>query len=479
MMRGQDWIIAGAILVAGSTGCGDDTNGGADSTTTDTSQADTLAADTVETGTTPDLSVGNCLYTNTFAGAEECREYGGSWTAATAATDCETVFFNMPGVFSAGSCTVAEEIGRCTVGDLTADGYVTVSTGDPSTCGAARTGCETFAGGTFDADAACNNCAASDQVEGAPFVPPYVDCRPALAGEPAGATDGSVCTTTMISASTEPGRRFADYADCDVVRRQRPYYAAPPTVTTDENDPRLGDADYMAEVAWLKTEASASACTCCHAASDTPEGAAEWDIEADPIWTDTLSDEALAMIVGYTESASFGYYPADQNNGFDRSKTGLPTTDVARLQAFGAREFERRGLTPEAAADLDPFAPFFRELIEYRPEACAVGLGVDADGGLRWDGGGARYLSILAADSASPGVPPNWDLPDGTLWAIAAAPTSPAFSCGLSYGELPEDVTQRFPAEGAAPALVTGETYYLHVQADVTQPITRCLFTAP
>ena len=67
----------------------------------------------------------------------------------------------------------------------------------------------------------------------------------------------------------------------------------------------------------------------------------------------------------------------------------------------------------------------------------------------------------------SPGVPPNWDLPDGTLWAIAVPPTSLPMGCGTAYGALPTTAFQRVPATGAPPALVSGETYYLYVQRDV------------
>jgi hypothetical protein len=49
----------------------------------------------------------------------------------------------------------------------------------------------------------------------------------------------------------------------------------------------------------------------------------------------------------------------------------------------------------------------------------------------------------------------------------------------MRYGELPAGSIQRIPASGAAPALVSGRTYYLYVERDVIQPITRCTFVAP
>ncbi|TNF32039.1 MAG: proteinase inhibitor [Deltaproteobacteria bacterium] len=444
---------------------------------------DAITPDAAEDTTAPAGFVASCTYENPFAGTPECREYAGTWDVATAEADCAEVFFGSPGTYTDGPCVMSNEIGRCTVGDLAESGYVIVSTGDGGACDSARLGCETFGGGTFAAGDACVTelaCEAPLPATASTFVPPYLDCRAPLAGEAPGASDGQVCTMTMISASTEPGRYFPDYADCDVVRRQRPYYGAPPTVTPDPEDARLDDDAYMAELGWLTEQVRASACTCCHDGGAAPDGAAVWDIAAGPLWIDTVSDEALAMFVGLTDSRFFGYYAPGENNGFDRSATGLPTTDVARLEAFGRAELARRGLTEAEAAALPPFAPFFRELVEHEPEACPEGVGVDAEGRLTWSGASARYLSVLRAGSPSPGVQPNFDLPEGTLWAIAADPTEPSMTCGLAYGEVPSGAYQRFPVDGGAPEpLVSGTTYYLHAQRDLAFPVTRCLFVAP
>jgi len=430
----------------------------------------------------PDF-VASCVYENSFSMSPECVEYrGAGWNEAAVTDDCRRVFLNTSGELRLGeACAFDDEIGRCTVGDLDADGYVIVSAGEPSACGAAQTGCETFAGGTFSAAASCDSCAATGDEGPGAVVPTAPDCRDPLPGEPAGAgPDGQVCTWSVISASTEPGRRYIDYADCDVVRSQRPYYADPSEGTDDPDDPRLDDAEYMAELDWVRTQAESSACACCHSDSGTPSGPAAWSFEAGPLWIDTVSDEALAMIAGYTDSAAFGFFEAEANNGFDRSTTGLPTTDVPRLQAFAERELTRRGLTVAQAEVLPPFAPFFRDLVEYEPEACDEGIGVDADGNVRWTGGGARYVWVMEADARSPGAPPNWDLPEGTLWAIRAEPDADAIGCGFAYGDAGAGVVQRVPADGAAPpALTSGARYYLAVMRDIAQPITRCLFTAP
>jgi len=469
-------IALTALLAAASLGLAACDEGGS----TPTTDAGGASTDAATPGGDPAF-VASCDYTNTFAMGRECREYrGAGWNETTVTLDCRRVFPGATGELSLGTpCAFPDEIGRCTVGDVDADGYVIVSAGEPSACGAAQTGCETFAGGTFAADAACDGCAATGDEGPGAIVPQVPDCRPALAGEPGGGSGAEVCTPTLISGSTEAGRFFADYADCDVVRSQRPYYAMAPTVTeTDPSDPRLSDAAYMAEVTWLTEQARASACVCCHSQSATPSGPAAWDVEAGPLWIDTVSDEALAMLAGFTDSAAFGYLEAEANNGFDRSTTGLPTTDVGRLQAFAEQELSRRGLTLEEASELPPFAPFFRDLIEFEPAACEDGVGLDEDGTLRWSGGGARYVWVLEADARSPGAPPNWDLPDGTLWALRVESDAVPMSCGMRYGELMEGVVQRVPEVGAPPALVPGQTYYLAVMRDIAQPITRCLFTA-
>ena len=36
----------------------------------------------------------------------------------------------------------------------------------------------------------------------------------------------------------------------------------------------------------------------------------------------------VPVTAGFTPSGSFGFLPVEENNGFDRSTTGLPTTDV-------------------------------------------------------------------------------------------------------------------------------------------------------
>ncbi|MEL6345357.1 MAG: hypothetical protein AAFV53_19780, partial [Myxococcota bacterium] len=76
-------------------------------------------------------------------------------------------------------------------------------------------------------------------------------------------------------------------------------------------------------------------------------------------------------------------------------------------------------------------------------------------------------------------APPNFDTPQGTLWRLNVPWDSAPMFSGITYGQGPERATQQIPTSGPPPALVDGEQYYLYVQRDVLQPITRCLFTYP
>jgi hypothetical protein len=350
----------------------------------------------------------------------------------------------------------------------------------------AKTGCETFAKGKFTPGPTCSGAGAGGGgatgggYGAEPFVQPYRACKDPLPGEPAGQSEGGqVCTWTLISGSTEVGRHFEDYASCDDVLTQRPYWPAPPHATTAKDDPRLGDAAFMAEVAWAKAQVESSACVCCHAKRLAPAGASQWLTDADGIWLDGLSDSGLAMMAGLADSTALGAFPAEDNNGFDRSVVGVPTTDSARMKKLLLGEWERRGLTDADAAEVPPFGGPLVDQLAYEPGPCAAGEGVDAKGELVWSGGDARYLYVLDAGSANPGVPPNLDEPAGTRWLVDVPTKSPAFAAGVRYGEVAGALRQRIPASGQPAPLVSGGTYYLYVLKDVGFPLARCTFVAP
>lgn len=192
---------------------------------------------------------------------------------------------------------------------------------------------------------------------------------------------------------------------------------------------------------------------------------------------DTFYDTGLALGAGWIDSTSFGAYPPEENNGFDR-RYGIPSTNPERMRAFFAAELEHRGLGPEDFAEAEPFGGPLHDQLVYEPGACESGEGVDRDGRVTWTGGAARYLYVLQAGSANPTIPPNLDLPEGTLWRVdVPVEGEPMASGDVAYGDTPVGRTQRFPTSGEPDPLVPGERYYLYVTKDVGIPITRCLFT--
>jgi hypothetical protein len=438
-----------------------------------------------DAGTEPaEGPLGRCDYVNTFSRADECKAYtGAGWTAENAAQDCQAPMPGARGTFVAGgTCGFDAELGRCEIGDPAQKGYLLVMSGDDAgNCAQARVACETFAGGTFTGAPICADTPAPPPPEGPKaFIPPHLDCRDPLPGEPPGTgPDGKVCTWTAISACTEPGRKYEDYASCDDVRTQRPYYPVEPRTTSNPDDPRVQDPAFMGELAWVTEQVAACACTCCHTDRASKNGPSDWFLEAGPIWTDTVSDLGLAILAGFADSRSFGAFPPEENFGFSRDQTGLPTTDVPRMKAFLTAEWNRRGFTEADLEGLPAFGGPLAAQADYVPQACARGEGVDPEGMVRWVGGRARYVYVLEGGADNPGVPPNLDLPEGTVWRLDVPPDGEPLNTGIPYGQVPEGVSQRFPAEGGPDPLVSGNTYYLYVLLDVGLPVTRCLFQAP
>jgi hypothetical protein len=234
----------------------------------------------------------------------------------------------------------------------------------------------------------------------------------------------------------------------------------------------------MAEVDWARQQVEASACICCHSTALAPDGASQWFVEADGIWLDSISDTGIAMMAGLADSRAFGAFDKADNNGFDRTVVGVPTTDNERMRTLFTSEWERRGYSLADAETIPPFGGPLVDQLDYVPSACEAGQGLAPDGTVQWTGGTARYLYILEPSANNPGVPPNLDQPAGTIWFVDVPNTAAPFNTGIKYGELTGDMRKRVPS-GAAPALSTGQTYYLYVLSDIGIPVTRCLFTAP
>ncbi|MBL9103653.1 MAG: proteinase inhibitor [Myxococcales bacterium] len=418
----------------------------------------------------------HCVYDNKFTQQEECRDYvGGGWSDEQVAADCAEAGGGAP---LAGPCDYPAILGTCELpGEPDAYVRLVFPGDDAGQCQGLQTGCEVFGGGTFTPAGVCEEPVDPDP-DGAAFEWPILQCLDPLPGEPPGEGEGGqVCTWTMISGCTEPGRKFAEYGACETVLTQRPYAPVPPVPPPQEPDARLDDPAYVAELDWVREQVEACACVCCHQTSVTPGGASVWDIEAPGNWISSFSPYGLAFAGGFIDSSLLGAYPAEQNNGFTREGIGIPSTDPARMIAFFAAELNHRGIDPTEFADDDPTPkPFYDQSI-YEPAACDADQGVDADGTVRWTGGPARYIYVLDQSAANPGVPPNLDLPAGTRWRLdARAGQTPRVTGEVKYGELPPGLLQGFPAAGEAAPLESGQTYYLYVLADIGVPITRCLF---
>lgn len=429
------------------------------------------------------VEAGRCVYTSPFTQAEECRDYTGpGWSATSAEADCKS---QQAATFEPEErCSYPTTLGACVMSSGTEDEYSIVFPGDDvSQCASFQRGCELFGGGKF-VPAACEG-AAEDPgggvgTSGSVFQWPTQSCVDPAEGEPAGQSNGKVCTFNFIGACTEEGRKYADYGRCDDVLTQRPYWPAPPSdFKTPENDPRLSDPAFLGELAWVTAQVEACGCVCCHSEAIAPQGASNWYVEAGPVWTDSFYPTGLAFAAGWVDSSALGAYPAAENNGFSRDETGLPTTDVTRMRAFFEGELARRGFTKEDFNDLEPFGgPIYQQSL-YTPSACEAGIGIDQDGKITWSGGKARYVYVMMPETTPPGVPPNLDRPEGTLFRLDVASSADPVASGITYGELLPGTKQGFPLEGAPAKLTPGQTYYLYVLADVGIPITRCLFTMP
>lgn len=429
------------------------------------------------------IALGSCLYENPFGGSAECKEYVGSgWTNDTAEADCAVPLPGAdPGTFVLGeACDRSVILGECFIAGGQPEATTLVFPGDdPASCGGVELGCG-FAQGEFVPSAVCEGSEGGGGVGSDSAFRPFEQvCVDPIEGEPAGAgPDGQVCTWEAISANTEEGRRYIDYASCEPVYTQRPYWAVDVEWETADDDPRLTDEAFQEELAWVTSQVEAAACVCCHSTEIAPDGPSMWYLEAGPIWTDSFTDNGAAMMAGWIDSTSFGAFDPADNNGFDRRTTGVATTDISRMQAFWEADLARRGLSRADFAEAEPFGGPLYDQLTYEPSACENGEGISASGEITWSGGDARYVYVMTPDSDNPGVPPNLDLPGGTLWRLDVDWTSEPVSSGIAYGAVPDGAAQAFPSSGAPPALTPGETYYLYVLRDIYQPLTRCLFTA-
>ncbi len=463
-----------AVTAAGSFACaGTSSSPGAASSDVDAGDA----SDAAHTMTAV------CDYGNPFSGDKECKAYTGTgWTEASASADCAKGTYGQPGVFVArGRCDVGPTLGACLVaGDAGLSFELALGGSNKDLCSTTGRACIQFLKGAFVASATCAGVdIPSDEATSTVFVWPTQSCVDAKPGEAPGASaSNKVCTWNLISGCTEPGRKYLDYGSCADVYTNRPYYPVGGEPVATSSDARMQDTHYVSEAAWIKGEVEACACVCCHTDA-APRGASKWSIDKGPLWIDTMSNTAIAMFAGYVDSSALGAYNSADNNGFDRLRSAMPTTDPDRMVNFFKAEFDRRGVSRSWADAQRAIGGPLVEQQGYQPVACSSAEGVDSAGKVTWAGGGARYVYVLDAGSKNPGIPPNADMPSGVRWRLDVPATGAPLSTGIRFGETPANVLQRYPSSGAPAPLVSGTSYYLYVLQDVAIPLARCTFTAP
>lgn len=147
--------------------------------------------------------------------------------------------------------------------------------------------------------------------------------------------EGSIFNGTCVPE----GQRFGEQFDCDLV--EGPCTDAErgqPSVQVIDPDPeRLTDPD----LGWASAQVASCSCSCCH--NDAGVSAYVWSHDfANEVWTDSMNTDRLRALAEYPVHTGNILSP-DENHGFHRDQTGLPTTDPDRLRAFLEREIARRG----------------------------------------------------------------------------------------------------------------------------------------
>jgi hypothetical protein len=287
------------------------------------------------------------------------------------------------------------------------------------------------------------------------------------------------CFWNANGGAVAEGQRFDDLGDCPTVRTQGIPWEYP-LYPTDAEEPRLADEQFARELAWVTEQAEATACSCCH---DSRTGSANvYDIAAGPSWVSAMTDRGLMMAAGIIDTDVLGAFAPEDNHGFDRYTTIFPTTNVDRFRQFFLDELDHRGVTEDEIETAEPLGGPLTENALDVAEPCAEGTGVDADGALHWPGGGIRYAWILEADAVNPGVPPNLDVPAGTLWHAAVHHDDDVLRPGeLVYSTAPAGAAQVFPpAEQAPVVLLADSEYRLFLLRDHGQYLLKnCNFVYP
>ncbi|MCO4770790.1 MAG: hypothetical protein KDA24_12230 [Deltaproteobacteria bacterium] len=147
--------------------------------------------------------------------------------------------------------------------------------------------------------------------------------------------EGAIFNGTCVSE----GERFDDRYSCDMVEgpcRDEPH-GTPSSQVTNPDPERLNDPD----LDWAQAQAASCSCSCCHRDSGVSADIWSYDFEGGA-WTDSMNTDRLRRLAEYPSHTGNVLSP-EENFGFRRDETGMPTTDPDRLRAFLEREVMRRG----------------------------------------------------------------------------------------------------------------------------------------
>jgi hypothetical protein len=133
----------------------------------------------------------------------------------------------------------------------------------------------------------------------------------------------------------EPGQNFLEHYTCEGVEGPTPTQPPVSAAAVDHNPQTLEDPDY----AWVQAQAAACSCICCHREGGI--GSYKWSYDFEPAFIDS-ADAGPISLLGFASGPTA--VPPEDNHGFSRSRSALPTTDADRLQGFFDRELQRRGL---------------------------------------------------------------------------------------------------------------------------------------
>ena len=327
-----------------------------------------------------------------------------------------------------------------------------------------------------------------------PYTYPYQVCTELEDGHPFEAeaiTPGENGEDTLCvwqhAQGCVPGEKvYTEFGSCEAAATTSAAFYKFPGYKYESDASLLNQEEYQAEAKWAKDQVRACGCMCCHDSKmGLEEGfATAFDVAAEGVWTDTMTDFGLATAAGLVDTTLLGgSFLAEENHGFDRFLSIFPTDDEERMAAFFLSELKRRGLDDADIQEVVDSAPlrfaglwtnFYRET-----EPCEAGIGIDPEGVIHWTAeADARFIYVLVEGSDNVGEPPGLDMPEGIVWRMdTSREYEPHPTGSITYGVSPEGAFTRVPSDGEAPALVEGTTYKLVVLKDFgPSHLTNCSF---